>query len=230
MTLLLITSDTGETSEYQITSDSITIGRREDNDLCLPHLSVSGHHVRITREHGALIIEDLASTNGTLVNGTAVSHHVLTHLDEINLGLYDLLFKEVAEETRPISAEIATITPAAAPPDHIDPEIRIELEQDTRSIVSEIAALQVEGGPKSGDVFVLEKSVTTLGKRGDQAGAIARKDSGYYFVPLCLDAGNGNIKINGNGLTRKSEVKLTTGDNLELAGARVKFIYPFYQS
>ncbi len=267
MAQLIITSDTGETSLHELTQDIITIGRRKDNALCLSHLSISGHHAVISQENGCLILEDLESTNGTLVNGVPISRHVLTHRDQITLGMFELQYAESAAE-QTASAEVAAPAPvetaeiislheqgpnhridpdlsgamddrqvdtailstAPAEPTSIVPREHIELEQDTHAIVSELAALRVESGPKTGDVYVLEKAVTTLGKRGDQAGAIARKDSGYYFVPLCLDAGHGSIKINGTGLTPKSEIKLATGDNLELAGAKVEFIYPFYGS
>ncbi len=263
MAQLIITSDSGETSQHLITEETVTIGRRKDNSLCLSHLSISGHHATIRTANGCLIIEDLGSTNGTLVNGHPIESHVLTHRDQITLGMFELQYTEPAVEplapahqaaSAPVSAELIQL-PENPASHRIDPDLgaalddgathtrmpiapafadhseeHIELEADTRAIVSEIAALRVESGPKSGDVYVLEKNVTTLGKRGDQAGAIARKDSGYYFVPLCLDAGNGRIKINGTGLTPKSEIKLATGDNLELAGAKLEFIYPFYDA
>jgi hypothetical protein len=263
MAQLIITSDSGETSLHHLTEDIVTIGRRKDNSLCLSHLSISGHHARISRENGCLVLEDLQSTNGTLVNGVPISRHVLSHHDQITLGMFELQYTEPASEAMPAPPAVAQAEkadvidlPDPAAGQRIDPDLsgamddyqpgattaepavptavaaqqHIELEQDTRAIVSELAALRVESGPKTGDIFVLEKSVTTLGKRGDQAGAIARKDSGYYFVPLCLDAGQGRIKINGAGLNPKSEIKLATGDNLELAGAKIEFIYPFYGS
>lgn len=254
MAQLTITSDSGETSQFPITEDTVTIGRRKDNSLCLSHLSISGHHAAISRENGCLVIEDLGSTNGTLVNDTPISRHVLTHHDLITLGMYELVYTEQVQHSATAPATVAQLIPldTGLPEQRIDPDlgaaleqsqapppavdqasatassVQAQIEQETHAIVSEIAALRVESGPKSGDIFVLEKSVTTLGKRGDQAGAIARKDSGYYFVPLCLDAGNGRIKINGTGLSPKSEVKLATGDSLELAGAKIEFIYPFF--
>jgi ABC-type multidrug transport system ATPase subunit/pSer/pThr/pTyr-binding forkhead associated (FHA) protein len=49
---------------------TLTIGRGTDNDLQLKYPTVSRHHARITRSGSAeqYVIEDLASSNGTLVN------------------------------------------------------------------------------------------------------------------------------------------------------------------
>lgn len=46
----------------------ITIGRKEDNTFMLDDPYVSGKHARIYTKSGDYIIEDLGSTNGTLVN------------------------------------------------------------------------------------------------------------------------------------------------------------------
>lgn len=46
----------------------ITIGRKEDNTFMLDDPYVSGRHARIYVKSGDYIIEDLGSTNGTLVN------------------------------------------------------------------------------------------------------------------------------------------------------------------
>lgn len=46
----------------------ITIGRKEDNTFMLDDPYVSGKHARIYVKSGDYIIEDLGSTNGTLVN------------------------------------------------------------------------------------------------------------------------------------------------------------------
>lgn len=46
----------------------ITIGRKEDNTFMLDDPYVSGKHAKIYAKSGDYIIEDLGSTNGTLVN------------------------------------------------------------------------------------------------------------------------------------------------------------------
>ena len=47
----------------------VSVGREDDNMIQLPHEKVSKHHAVLVAEAGDWVIEDLQSTNGTLVNG-----------------------------------------------------------------------------------------------------------------------------------------------------------------
>lgn len=51
----------------------ITIGRKEENTFMLDDPYVSGKHARIYVKSGDYIIEDLGSTNGTLVNDVEIN-------------------------------------------------------------------------------------------------------------------------------------------------------------
>jgi hypothetical protein len=46
----------------------LTLGRAEDNDVVIEDTYASGHHARLWIENNQVWIEDLGSTNGTLVN------------------------------------------------------------------------------------------------------------------------------------------------------------------
>jgi hypothetical protein len=59
------------------TANALTIGRRPDNDLCLPQAVVSGEHAVVVTILNDSFLEDLGSTNGTLVNGKAITKHFL---------------------------------------------------------------------------------------------------------------------------------------------------------
>jgi EAL domain-containing protein (putative c-di-GMP-specific phosphodiesterase class I) len=48
------------------------LGRRPNADLCVPEPSVSGHHAEFTCDGRRLLVRDLASTNGTFVNGRRI--------------------------------------------------------------------------------------------------------------------------------------------------------------
>jgi type II secretory pathway predicted ATPase ExeA len=69
-----------------IDSDCISIGRDSLNDLCIPSLLVSRHHVLIARGSAGVRLADLGSTNGTTVNGEQVISKVLKDGDKIMLG------------------------------------------------------------------------------------------------------------------------------------------------
>ena len=46
----------------------ISIGRNENSDIHINNLGASKKHARIFRRNGEYIIEDLKSTNGTMMN------------------------------------------------------------------------------------------------------------------------------------------------------------------
>jgi pSer/pThr/pTyr-binding forkhead associated (FHA) protein len=77
----------------------LTIGRSSDCDIFIDDVVVSTEHAVIERadnpESGAQIdyyIHDLGSTNGTQLNGEAVSRQKLNHNDVIRIGWVDFKF------------------------------------------------------------------------------------------------------------------------------------------
>ena len=71
----------------------ITLGRRSTNDVCIPDLSVSGNHAKITIANGTATLDDLNSTNGSYVNGEAISTIVITPGNDITVGKVQLGFE-----------------------------------------------------------------------------------------------------------------------------------------
>ena len=55
-------------AEYSLMKDEISIGRGEENDVVIPHASVSRHHARLMRRDGGFELMDLNSTNGSYVD------------------------------------------------------------------------------------------------------------------------------------------------------------------
>ena len=64
----------------------LTIGRAIDNDLVVDHPSVAAHHAQLHREGSRHRLVDLASTNGTFVNGTRITSQVLNDGNTVHLG------------------------------------------------------------------------------------------------------------------------------------------------
>jgi pSer/pThr/pTyr-binding forkhead associated (FHA) protein len=82
----------GSPVEIRLDRQRITIGRRPDNDICLPYPAVSGEHAVILTILDDSFLEDLGSTNGTLVNGVAVAKYFLRDRDEIDVGRHVLVY------------------------------------------------------------------------------------------------------------------------------------------
>ena len=55
-------------AEYSLMKDEISIGRGEDNDVVIPHASVSRQHARLMRRDGGFELMDLNSTNGSYID------------------------------------------------------------------------------------------------------------------------------------------------------------------
>ena len=73
-------------------TDRLTIGRKPENDIQVDNLAVSGLHAAVERVGEDVILEDLHSTNGTIVNGQLIQKHVLKNFDVIELGKHKLKY------------------------------------------------------------------------------------------------------------------------------------------
>ncbi|HEX4209967.1 MAG TPA: FHA domain-containing protein [Candidatus Binataceae bacterium] len=73
--------------EYALLKDEVSLGRGEDNDIVIPHASVSRVHARLARRNGAFELTDLNSTNGSYVNGSPVNGTVpVSNGSEVRFG------------------------------------------------------------------------------------------------------------------------------------------------
>lgn len=91
--------------EIPLDKERVTIGRRPHNDIQIENLAVSSEHARIVTILNDSFLEDLGSTNGTLVNGNPVKKHILQSNDVIEIGKYKLKF--VAEAGAAVSSQAA---------------------------------------------------------------------------------------------------------------------------
>lgn len=82
----------GKTLDVLLDRERITIGRRPDNDVCLPFPAVSGEHAQVVTILTDSFLEDLGSTNGTLVNGKPIAKHFLRDRDSIDIGRQRLTY------------------------------------------------------------------------------------------------------------------------------------------
>lgn len=93
---LLITSGSLIGTEISITKDAITFGRAIANaswDVALPDHAVSRPHARIYTQENTWYVEDLRSSNGTMVDGEYISKPiVLQEGTNITIGETTLVF------------------------------------------------------------------------------------------------------------------------------------------
>jgi len=73
--------------------DVITIGRKSDNVVVLNDPYASSYHAKVYIKNGECVLEDLESTNGTILNGERLlGKEYLTSGDEIAIGSVSFKF------------------------------------------------------------------------------------------------------------------------------------------
>lgn len=92
MAKLILSLDGTVLKEVPLDKERLTIGRRPSNDLQIENLAVSGEHALIVTILNDSFLEDLGSTNGTLVNGVPIKKHILQHNDVVEIGKYKLKY------------------------------------------------------------------------------------------------------------------------------------------
>lgn len=103
MAKLQFSLDGNSLGEFELNKERMTIGRRPVNDIHIDNLAVSGEHAAITTIGNDSFLEDMNSTNGTLVNNKSIKKHVLHHNDVIEFGKYQLLYINAAQAKLPAS-------------------------------------------------------------------------------------------------------------------------------
>jgi DNA-binding NtrC family response regulator/tetratricopeptide (TPR) repeat protein len=90
--------------EHMFAALPITIGRDQDNDLHIEDVNLSRQHCRVFRTKEGVVVEDLASSNGTFVNGARTARHVLSVGDTILIGVTTIAV-EWDESTAPAQSK-----------------------------------------------------------------------------------------------------------------------------
>jgi hypothetical protein len=103
----------GAEKSYRLqTHRPFTLGRDPGNDIILRDPKVSRHHAEIVFERGFFVLHDLASANGTYVNGKRIRVAPLTHGARLRLGN---TYGRFSEEL-PTESDAAPLAAAPAEP------------------------------------------------------------------------------------------------------------------
>jgi len=92
MAKLILSLEGSVIREIALDKERITIGRRPQNDIQIENLAVSGEHACIVTILNDSFLEDLGSTNGTLVNGNPIKKHILQNNDVVEIGKYKMKY------------------------------------------------------------------------------------------------------------------------------------------
>ena len=124
MAKLILSMDGLVLKEITLTKERTTIGRKPHNDIQIDNLAVSGEHAVIVTILSDSFLEDLGSTNGTLVNGQPIKKHFLQNNDVVELGKYKLKYLNEAPKAAGGAADFEktmVMRPGSAPPPRMAP-------------------------------------------------------------------------------------------------------------
>jgi predicted component of type VI protein secretion system len=168
MAKLILSMDGQVLKEIPLSKERITIGRKAHNDVQIDNLAVSGEHAVIVSIMDDAFLEDLGSTNGTMVNGKAVKKHFLQDNDVVELGKYKL--KYMAEKGKPKPA--APAAPAAA-----DFEKTMVLRPGAMKAAVEQAKAMAAAGGQPGAAQAMRAAAVQQAAQSAAATGVADKDA-----------------------------------------------------
>jgi hypothetical protein len=202
----------------------ISIGRRSGNDIYLDDPGVSKAHAVIQTVGNDHIYEDLGSTNGSTMNGSRITKHILQNGDVINLGAYQLKYANIKANPemdfdrtmmiRSVDREIgASQQPAgsgAGSPSTARSSLRASFPLGgVKGIKGEFAGQKIE----------LERPLKTFGTAGEQVAVISRRPPGYFITHV---EGNKTARVNGQPISSEP-MALQEGDVIEVGQEKLAF-------
>ena len=205
MPQLILSIEGVEIKRVNLHKNRTTLGRKPHNDIVLADMVVSGEHCVFDLEGLAdVTVEDQKSTNGTYINGHMVRRQKLVDKDVITVGRIHIQYL------------------AAAAPGDFGQTTSMPLEGpgSARVAATMHASLQVLSGSSAGLEVPVVKAVTTYGKPGIAVVAISHRRNGFFVA--VMEGGQGPL-INGQPIGSDA-VPLSGGDELELAGTRMRFL------
>ena len=230
MAKLILSMDGLVLKEIPLTKERLTIGRKPHNDIQIDNLAISGEHAAIVTILNDSFLEDMNSTNGTLVNGQPIKKHFLRNNDIIELGKYKLKYMADLQANAAASdfEKNAAIRSGSlklpselqlAPTDNVTRSSIGMASQPKAPVPGMAAAIQLLNGPNAGKELDLTKTLTTLGKPGLQVAVIAKRPHGYFITHV---EGRQFPIVNGKELDAQA-VPLGDHDVIEIAGIKMQF-------
>lgn len=208
--------------EFPLDKEVMTIGRKDDNDIRIENLAVSGHHAKLLTIFDDSFLEDLDSTNGTYVNGQPITKHPLKNGDVIVIGKHELRY---INESLSSSDDDKTVLIRRQPGVNTSPGTNLHepINMPGNSAADLNAAkLQILNGKGAGKELKLQKPSVKLGKSGAEVVQINKRPDGHFIVSLDQENGNSVLMINGEAVGSRA-VKLNNHDVIEINKLKIEY-------
>lgn len=235
MAKLILSMDGLVLKEIVINKERMTIGRKPNNDIQIDNLAISGEHAAIVTILNDSFLEDLGSTNGTVVNGQPVKKHFLRNNDLVELGKYKLKFISdpvvagagAADFEKTMVLRPGAVRPVESQKNLGDTHAGADIPKPQAAPAAAAAqqpqgaAIQLLNGANAGKELELTKTLTTLGKPGVQVAVIAKRPHGYFITHV---EGAQFPVINGKMIDAQAH-PLSDHDVIEIAGVKMEFFF-----
>ena len=224
MAKLILSMDGLVLKEVPLLKERISIGRKAHNDIQIDNMAISGEHAVVVTILNDSFLEDLNSTNGTLVNGQTVKKHFLKDGDVIELGKYKMKYLAAAVASGETADYDESMLFQSGPlPDVAtlgDPMVAAAGQRPITAAPPQAAAIHLLTGSNAGRELALTKTLTTLGKPGVQVAVIARRPHDYFLTHV---EGPGFPTVNGKAINVQAH-GLADQDVIEIAGVKMQFV------
>lgn len=230
MAKLVVTVDDAVLGYYFLDKERFIIGRQTHTDLQIDEPGVSKEHAAILTVGNDQILEDLGSTNGTLVNGAKVERHILQNGDMIQIHNYSLKYinqKAVPDRDFDKTMILQALNREASPlPIPDNPALRVPgkvIGPVARSQAFEIPPAAIKGikGPSAGKVTPIDRVLKTFGNPPDELAVILCRPHGYYISHV---AGKTYPRVNGKSIGT-TQRELNENDVIQVGGEELQFFY-----
>jgi predicted component of type VI protein secretion system len=231
MAKLIISFKGAPVAEHELHQGEMVIGRKDECDIQIDSLAVSGRHAKVVTTADASVLEDLNSTNGTFVNNQKVSTYPLKNGDIAQIGKHTITFVtglvSAAEEDEDDFEKTVVLGAGAmpgvqAPPPAAPaptPRAAAAPAPSAPAGGAMVGGLQMLNGPRVGQTFDLAKSLTNVGQKGQCAAVISRRGGSYHLAHM--DGPNPPL-VNGAKLGEQAQ-KLDDGDIVDIGNIKMQF-------
>ena len=187
MAKLILTVDGEVAGTHFIDTPRFTIGSMEGSSLQLDMAGVSRSHAVITTVGNDDILEDLDSTNGTLVNGNKITRHILQHDDVIEIAGCQIRYRSQKAASGP-SLDRTMVIKGLAPEEELSAPQAAGLERAAARKTGQakgmtrLGLVRMTKGAQAGMEIELTRVLRTFGKPGVQLAVINRRPHGYFIT------------------------------------------------
>jgi len=220
-----ITLNSKEIDRKVLDQELIAIGRDMDNDIVINNLAVSRCHAILQVHDGKITVKDMASANGTFINGQKIEEGLLQEGDLMLIGKHILKLElggkeEIIDQKANKEIDDGTVIFDAETRDKLLEKLQSEKESsDPRLVVNGDREVKIKG-----DFF-------TIGKRYDadlnisglfinEHHAVIQKQKDGALKLINMGSFLKPTKVNGNVIKEKI---LQKGDIIQIGNYRIVF-------